>query len=262
MVVRLNLLAGLRFGTQAITGHAHQPAMLIAHVHGAHHAAQIRGKEAQDVLAKHGQGQLPEHLLRQLGMDITDPADRVIGVHLIDALDASGYLDADLGAVAETLAGYPRFADAEVCGFKASSNVSEQPRSMQETLRGARNRAAGALASRPGVRVAFGIESGVFEIGEQMFDICACVAVVAGGREAVGWSSAFQIPPRVARHVRLGLDLSQASNAAGLSADPKLGEGQGLIGVLTEGRVDRLAYTRQAVTVCMIGVDRDELYAP
>ncbi|MNG90440.1 hypothetical protein D3C79_493310 [compost metagenome] len=70
MVVRLDLLAGLLFGTQAITGHTHQPAMLVAHVHGAHHAAQIRGKEAQDVLAKHGQGQLPEHLLRQLGLAV------------------------------------------------------------------------------------------------------------------------------------------------------------------------------------------------
>jgi non-canonical (house-cleaning) NTP pyrophosphatase len=56
------------------------------------------------------------------------------------------------------------------------------------------------------------------------------------------------------------MDLSQASNAAGISADPKLGEGLGLIGVLSEGRVDRLAYTKQAVTVCMIGIDRDNLY--
>jgi inosine/xanthosine triphosphatase len=165
-----------------------------------------------------------------------------------------------VSAVASTLTGYSRFAAVQVCGFKASSDVSEQPRSMQETLRGARNRAASAFASRPDVDVAFGIESGVFEMDELMFDICACVAVIKGGREAVGWSSAFEIPPRVAAHVRCGLDLSQASNAVGLSADPKLGEGQGLIGVLTEGRVDRLAYTRQAVTVCMIGVDREEVF--
>jgi non-canonical (house-cleaning) NTP pyrophosphatase len=33
---------------------------------------------------------------------------------------------------------------------------------MDETLRGARNRARGAYASRDGVQLAFGIESGVF----------------------------------------------------------------------------------------------------
>ena len=37
-----------------------------------------------------------------------------------------------------------------------------------------------------------------------------------------------------------GVDMAQASNAAGISQDPKLGEGEGLIGVLSRGRVRRL----------------------
>lgn len=165
-----------------------------------------------------------------------------------------------VSAVAQTLAGFPRFAAASVEGFKASSGVGEQPISMDETLRGARTRARGALASRPGASLAFGIESGVFEIDGTMFDVCACVAL-DGLRESVGWSSAFELPPKVQACVHEGMDLTQASNAAGLSADPKLGEGQGLIGVLSEGRIDRLAYTRQAVTVAMIGVG-NALYMP
>ena len=46
---------------------------------------------------------LRDHLIGQLGMELMDPADRVIGLHLIDLLDDAGYIPADLSAVAETL---------------------------------------------------------------------------------------------------------------------------------------------------------------
>jgi len=46
---------------------------------------------------------LRDHLLAQLTLDITDPMDRLIGVHLIDLLDDSGYLTARLETVAEAL---------------------------------------------------------------------------------------------------------------------------------------------------------------
>jgi len=35
-------------------------------------------------------------------------------------------------------------------------------------------------------------------------------------------------------------------------ADEKLGEGQGLIGILTKGRVDRKEYTMQAIKTSLI----------
>ena len=47
-------------------------------------------------------------------------------------------------------------------------------------------------------------------------------------------------------------DLSQACNRAGIVADEKLGEGQGLIGILTKGRVDRKEYTMQAIKTSLI----------
>jgi RNA polymerase sigma-54 factor len=46
---------------------------------------------------------LRDHLLSQLSMDVSDPVDRLIGVHLIDLLDPSGYLPADLSPVVEVL---------------------------------------------------------------------------------------------------------------------------------------------------------------
>eukprot|EP00306_Pavlova_sp_CCMP459_P018305 CAMPEP_0185204600 /NCGR_PEP_ID=MMETSP1140-20130426/55162_1 /TAXON_ID=298111 /ORGANISM="Pavlova sp., Strain CCMP459" /LENGTH=91 /DNA_ID=CAMNT_0027772155 /DNA_START=1 /DNA_END=276 /DNA_ORIENTATION=- len=82
----------------------------------------------------------------------------------------------------------------------------------------------------------------------------------ATGVEGVGWSSAFAIPPRIERFVQDGQDLSMASNSAGVSADPRLGEGQGLVGVLSEGRMNRLMYTKQAVVMSMIPVEQRSMY--
>lgn len=50
-----------------------------------------------------GETSLRDHLLTQLGMDLTDPTDRLIGLQLVDLLDESGYLTADLGELATRL---------------------------------------------------------------------------------------------------------------------------------------------------------------
>ena len=46
---------------------------------------------------------LRAHLLDQLQLDLPDPADRMIGLHLIDMLDESGYLVGDLETLTSTL---------------------------------------------------------------------------------------------------------------------------------------------------------------
>jgi RNA polymerase sigma-54 factor len=46
---------------------------------------------------------LQDHLSAQLDLAVTDPADRIIGRHLIDAVDDSGYLGEALDGIAERL---------------------------------------------------------------------------------------------------------------------------------------------------------------
>lgn len=46
---------------------------------------------------------LRDHLVGQLNVDVIDPADRLIGLHLIEMLDEAGYLVGDLEAVATAL---------------------------------------------------------------------------------------------------------------------------------------------------------------
>jgi len=44
---------------------------------------------------------LRDHLTTQLSMEIDDPVDRLIGLHLIDQLDGAGYISGELDAVAD-----------------------------------------------------------------------------------------------------------------------------------------------------------------
>jgi RNA polymerase sigma-54 factor len=46
---------------------------------------------------------LRDLLLEQLHVDLHDPTDRIIGLHLIDHLDEAGYLMADFAALADML---------------------------------------------------------------------------------------------------------------------------------------------------------------
>ncbi|MCH7833168.1 MAG: RNA polymerase factor sigma-54 [Proteobacteria bacterium] len=46
---------------------------------------------------------LRDHLNGQLTMELDDPVDRLIGLHLIDMLDEAGYISGELGTVAEVL---------------------------------------------------------------------------------------------------------------------------------------------------------------
>ncbi|HYG91690.1 MAG TPA: RNA polymerase factor sigma-54 [Azospirillum sp.] len=50
-----------------------------------------------------GDKSLRDHLVEQLNIDLPEPADRLIGLALIDMLDEAGWLSADLGALAEQL---------------------------------------------------------------------------------------------------------------------------------------------------------------
>ena len=55
---------------------------------------------------------LREHLLAQLGIEITEPSDRLIGSALIDLIDGAGYLSGDLGSVAESFGCSPACIEA------------------------------------------------------------------------------------------------------------------------------------------------------
>lgn len=163
---------------------------------------------------------------------------------------------AKLGAVREILAEYPHLKEAAVESVKTESGVADQPKSLEETIRGAMNRARAAKGeSTYGV----GIESGLMEVpytkGGYM-DVCAC-AIFDGHEFHLGLSSAWEFPdPKITQTIMSGtMDMSQAINHHGLTTNPGIGAAEGAIGILTKGRVNRKEYTKQALRMALIHID-------
>jgi inosine/xanthosine triphosphatase len=163
---------------------------------------------------------------------------------------------AKVDAVRETMADHPAFALCEVVGFEASSDVSDQPKSLEETVRGAMNRAKAAWQEGG---IAFGLESGLMEVPYTRtghMDICVC-AIFDGADYHHGISSAWECPPDVTKMMlEDGMNMNDAFYKSGRTNDPKIGSSVGAVGLLTEGRVDRKAYTKQAIHMAMIHVKK------
>lgn len=164
---------------------------------------------------------------------------------------------AKVDAVAEILKEYPHLADAEVISVKTDSGVADQPMSLEETIRGAMNR---ARATRGDAEYGIGIESGLMEVPNTKsgyMDVCAC-AIFDGEEFHLGLSSAWEFPdPEVMRTIVSGsMNLAQAINHHGLTKNPDIGVAEGAIGILTKGKIDRKEYSKQALRMALIHIDQ------
>lgn len=145
-----------------------------------------------------------------------------------------------------------RFGAFDLVPRDVATGVPAQPKSLDDTLRGAINRARNAFGD---CDLSVGIEDGLFAVPHTQsgyMNVCAC-AIFDGWRNHLGLASAFEYPLEVVRLViDEGLDVTQAFVKAGLSNNAKLGAGEGAIGVLTAGRLTRRAYAKQAVVMALI----------
>lgn len=158
-------------------------------------------------------------------------------------------------AVKELLRDYPHLKDAEIIAMEATPEVNDQPKSLEETVRGAMNRAKNAFHD---CDYSFGIESGLMAVPNTKtgyMDVCVCV-IFDGKEYHLGLSSAWEAPKKVADHMlNDGLDMNDAAYKAGLTKNPKIGSTEGLIGIMTKGRLTRKEYTKEAIRTALIHVD-------
>mgnify|MGYP001569756318 CR=1 FL=1 len=159
-------------------------------------------------------------------------------------------------AVRELLKDYSHLKNAMVSGVEVSSNIANQPKSLEETVQGAINRAKNAFED---CTYSFGIESGLMAVPNTktgFMDVCAC-AIFDGQEYHIGLSSAWEAPKQVTHYmVNEGLDMNQAAFKAGLTKDPKVGSAQGLVGIMTKGRLVRKEYTKEAVRTALIHLEK------
>jgi inosine/xanthosine triphosphatase len=152
-----------------------------------------------------------------------------------------------------------RFPDIRIHALSLPSGVPDQPIGLESTLTGARNRARAAWS--PEVFFGVGIESGLVEVPltrTGYMNLTACV-LFDGKNFFTGLGPAFELPGEITRRVvEEGMELDAAVQAAGFSANPRIGYSEGLIGILTRNVVTRLIYTKPAVHMALAALPEAE----
>ena len=104
-------------------------------------------------------------------------------------------------AVREVLTNYDFLSRAEVIGVSVDSGVAFQPLTLDETILGAKTR---AIRSFPGSEYSIGLESGAHRIMDERYMELTICSIYDGKRHSLGYSSAFEIPPQMARLLQQG----------------------------------------------------------
>lgn len=170
---------------------------------------------------------------------------------------------AKVQAVVEVIKDYPLLANAKVVAIATDSEVGDQPLSLQETIQGAKNRARKAFEMSKGCSYGLGIESGLmqtFEASGSYLHTCAC-AIYDGKNYSTGLSTGFEIPPPILDLVlKRKCNLSQACLESGITTNTKIGSAEGLVGILTQGRVDRKEYSKECVRMALVKIMHTNWY--
>jgi len=160
-------------------------------------------------------------------------------------------------ALREILNDYQHLKGAETAAIEVTSEIDNQPKSLEETVKGAMNRARNAFEN---CDYSFGIESGLMVVPKTKtgnMDVAVC-AIFDGKEYHLGLSSAWEAPKKVANFIlNDGLDMNEAAYKAGLTKNQKVGSAEGLIGIVTKGRLTRKEYTKEAIRMALIHLDTE-----
>lgn len=165
-------------------------------------------------------------------------------------------------AIQELANEYESLNGAHILSVDVASEISDQPKTIDEIILGAKNRAKNSFKIETS-DCAFGIESGITQIPHTKtgyMDFCAC-AIYDGEDFYIGLSGGFEPPTEIVRLMHEeGMNMSEACRAVGLTQHEYVGFAEGLIGILTKSKIDRLIYTKQAVQMALVRFENKKLY--
>lgn len=151
---------------------------------------------------------------------------------------------------------FPEY-DILVESVSVSSGVAEQPMSDAETLTGARNRALNARTAQKDADYWVGLEGGIADDGQGM-EAFAWMYILSDKKEGKARSASFQLPPKIRNLVLSGIELGHADDMVFDRQNSK--QGNGAVGILTHGLIDRAAYYEPAVILALIPFVNAPLY--
>lgn len=150
------------------------------------------------------------------------------------------------------------YPSVEVTGLDVDSGVRDQPIGLNETVKGAVNRAKNAYNSE--VDLSVGIESGLLETPNSItgyLDLQWC-CIYDGEKETLGVSAGFEYPPAVVEEVLKGKEVGHVMDQ--VTGVDKLGQKTGAVSYLSKGMLDRTENTEQCVLMAMIPRMNEDLY--
>lgn len=152
------------------------------------------------------------------------------------------------------------FPDQEfdVTGVSVPSGVSDQPKTRQETLVGALNRAENASKKEPDSDFWVGIEGGLEEGDHGMETFAWIVVKGKNGKLGKGKTGSFFLPEKVAELVRSGRELGDADDIVFGLQNSK--QANGSVGILTGNVLTRTTFYEPAVILALIPFKNQNLY--
>jgi inosine/xanthosine triphosphatase len=146
----------------------------------------------------------------------------------------------------------------EVISINVDSGVPDQPFGLDETIKGAVNRAKKAY--REDTDLSVGIESGLMETPDTItgyIDLQWC-AIFDGNRVTLGVSSGFEYPPEVVKEVLKGVEVGDVMDR--ITGVRDLGTKKGAVSHLSRDMLDRTENTEQCVLTAMIPRMNEDMY--
>ncbi len=161
---------------------------------------------------------------------------------------------------AATRAGFRRMfphGEFRLLTVAVPSAVGDQPRSAQQTLRGAETRALAAARGSPEADFWVGIEGGIEDTAEGMLAYAWVVVASARGLGR-GRTGAFFLPEPVAELVRRGRELGEANDIVFGRENSK--QQEGAVGIVTGKVMTRTELYEDAVVLALAPFKSAEVY--
>lgn len=146
------------------------------------------------------------------------------------------------------------YNNVEVFGVDVQSGVPEQPKE-KETRQGSINRAKRCISDAD---YGVGLEAGVFETEDGLYDVQYCSIIDKAGKITIGHGPGFRYPDAVKEKVENGWTVGDAFNT--MYEWERKGMGEGAIGCLTKGVITRTQLSEQAVIAALVPRIKREMF--
>ena len=146
----------------------------------------------------------------------------------------------------------------DVQGVPAPSDVSDQPMSGIETLKGAANRVMNVSRIVTEADYWVGIEGGLEEVNGELEAFAWVVVKSQDGMIGKGRTGSFFLPKKIAELIKQGKELGEADDLVFGLTNSK--QANGAVGILTGNVLTRTSYYEPAVVLALIPFKNKALY--